>query len=113
MECFKVGASYYVAMATSSGLHILEYVNGLFETLQYNGDQRVDAISVLSPDTYRDEAMLLLQGNDSDGTPFMDLLLMDPATLTFMPISAEDCQEEVVDLENLPQQFNDSGNYNF
>lgn len=67
------------------------------------------AISVLSPDTYRDEAMLLVQGS-SNGTQFVTLLLMDPLSLTFQSIDVERCSRDVIDIEDLPLYLSSSGN---
>ena len=66
-------------------------------------------MSVLSPDTYRDEAMLLVQGS-SNGTQFVTLLLMDPLSLTFQSIDVERCSRDVIDIEDLPLYLSSSGN---
>lgn len=92
------------------GLQVLEHIDGFFEMLQHHPRDGLNAISVLTPDTYRDEAILMLQGSDN-GTQFVDLLIMDPMSLTFQSIGAEPCSRDVIDVGDLPLHFNSSGDH--
>ena len=104
LECFKVGASHYVALVSPWGLRILQHIDGTFQTVQHHRRDGLSAISVVTPDTYRDEAMLLLQGSS-----FVDLLLMDPVSLKFQSIVPQLCQQDDIDVNDLPLHFNNSG----
>ncbi len=91
-------------------MKIFQYVSGFYEELQILNVEGVTTIKPLAPPTYRDDTFLLVKGFNPDSDElFIELLLLDASSLTFLPANAS-CSVEM-DLEELPQILGLSGTF--
>lgn len=88
-RCFRIGASHYLAFATFQSMKIFQFVDGFYEALQTLELEGVSTINTLSPPTYRDDTFLLISGfNRTSEEEFVELLLLDASSLSFIPMHA-------------------------
>ena len=86
-------------------MKIFQYVDGFYEELQILNRQGITTIKPLSPPTYRDDTFLLVHGFKDE--EFVDLLLLDALSLTFLPVNPS-CSGEN-DWGKLPHKLGLSG----
>lgn len=91
-------------------MKIFQFVDGFYEALQTLELEGVSTINTLSPPTYRDDTFLLISGfNRTSDEEFVELLLLDASSLSFIPMHAT-CSNRTGG-NRLPHRLKPSGNY--
>ena len=89
-------------------MKIFQYVGGFYEALQTLPLDGVSVIKPLSPPTYRDDTFLLISGfNVTSAEAFVNILLLDATSLTFVPIQSS-CSDSIV-IDSLPKKIKATG----
>jgi hypothetical protein len=90
-------------------MKIFQFVDGFYEALQTLPLQGVSVIKPLSPPTYRDDTFLLISGfNVTSFEAFVNILLLDASSLTFVPMQST-CSDPIV-IDSPPKKIKPSGN---
>lgn len=90
-------------------MKFFQYVDGFYEALQTLPLEGVSVIKPVSPPTYRDDTFLFISGfNETAEDAFIDILLLDASSLTFVPMHSS-CSDLTTE-NSLPHKIKSSGN---
>jgi hypothetical protein len=84
VSCFRMGATYYAALVTSGTLKIFQHVDSFYEFQNDVGLRGLTSVLPVTTETYRDEAILLVQGIEPNSNEkFVNLLAIDAESLHY------------------------------
>jgi hypothetical protein len=84
VSCFRMGATYYAALVTSGTLKIFQHVDSFYEFQNDVGLRGLTSVLPITTETYRDEAILLVQGIEPNSNEkFVNLLAIDAVSLHY------------------------------
>lgn len=81
-----------MALVTSSSLIILRHADGFYQIHQKEDRQGLESVISVVPRTYRDEAILILQGYDPETMKhFIDVFMLDGVEMVFRSVLGRSC----------------------